>query len=647
VAALDKVWGTDGDYTNAKVQEAQDAYDDAAKDVDTALATRNKALKAYNKALVAENSTDNVVSGDGYDAAIGLGYNDGADWASDDMSAVKVTGNGTYTTYLDSEALGVSSANVSGVKVFVVDIKSLLDGKNVTSDNVVISDVKVAVDGNYLDFDSSKIGLGDLEGNGNQRIELYNEWGNTGDKVFKADQLAFEEAVSVTFTIDGLKALPGSTFDPTFGNEKIVSGDGYTANLMIGGSGQNAFFSWADVQGTQATVVGNGTYTVTVDKEDMITKGNTGSLADTLESDDIDVFCVDVQDLLDGKQVDATNAAFTDVKLTVDGEDVALDDTKYVTGNLEDNTKNLRIELKNKYNGDTDTKTNPPFDEFEAEKSIAVTFTIEGLKKLGESGTVTGGNVSGGNDVQNPGSGDGDDKTPGSTPGSDDQQNGGSENGGASQPAGNTSPAGITTPAGTATPSGASTPTSVYATKKLTVAKKLVVVAPGKKAKVAFKATAAKNTSGAAAVKATSASKKVATAKVKGKKVIITGAKKAVKGSNTTVTLSSEKVSGKVSAKIKVYIRNKAKKIKPAKKSISVKKGKKVKLVLKASGKIENKKKPVVDTVTVKGKIVKLASVKYAKKKIVLTLKGNKKAKNKAVTIKVGSTKVKVKATVK
>ena len=101
-----------------------------------------------------------------------------------------------------------------------------------------------------------------------------------------------------------------------------------------------------------------------------------------------------------------------------------------------------------------------------------------------------------------------------------------------------------------------------------------------------------------------------------------------------------------ISAKIKVYVRNSAKKVKAAKKAITVKKGKTAKLVIKAS-KVQNKKKAFVDTITVKGKVLKLTNVKYAKGKATLTLKGAKKAKKKAVTIKVGSKKVKVKATVK
>ena len=69
-------------------------------------------------------------------------------------------------------------------------------------------------------------------------------------------------------------------------------------------------------------------------------------------------------------------------------------------------------------------------------------------------------------------------------------------------------------------------------------------------------------------------------------------------------------------------------------------------MVVKAS-KVQNKKKAFADTITVKGKVLKLTAVKYAKGKATLTLKGAKKAKKKVVKIKVGKKTVKVKATVK
>ncbi len=108
----------------------------------------------------------------------------------------------------------------------------------------------------------------------------------------------------------------------------------------------------------------------------------------------------------------------------------------------------------------------------------------------------------------------------------------------------------------------------------------------------------------------------------------LTVKKKAVKGSAATVTLKSKNGAGKtVKASIKVKVQNKAKKIAPAKKSITVKKGKKAKLVLKVTA--QNKKKATTDAV-----------------KVSSSLKGKKKG-SKKITVKVGSKKVKVKARVR
>lgn len=390
---------------------------------------------------------------------------------------------------------------------------------------------------------------------------------------------------------------------------------------------------WNENKGEDAVVTGNGTYTVSINKSDF----KSTDVANAAKG--AKVFCVDILGLCTSDKMDASKAAISNVIIKCDGKEFKADESKMYEGLIEKDKGNYRLEIRNEWgwgNGDFATKDEfDPNSEFGFEESLSVTFTVTGIQegKTPEKAFLT--TDAEGNEVSvvsavgvraaeaakiTP--------PPKAT---------------ATAPVAKTA-----TPAGvkTATPAAVSTK-SVLGTSKLTTAKKMVVVAPGKSVKVAFKATAAKNTSGAAIVKATTASKKVATVKVKGKKVTIKVPKKAVKGASTTVTLKSTKANGKaISAKIKVYVRNSAKKVKAAKKAITVKKGKTAKLVIKAS-KVQNKKKAFVDTITVKGKVLKLTNVKYAKGKATLTLKGAKKAKKKAVTIKVGSKKVKVKATVK
>lgn len=426
------------------------------------------------------------------------------------------------------------------------------------------------------------------------------------------------------------------TVEPTDPPAKDAPADldkGHQAFLMFT-DGNYGWGCWNENKGEDAVVTGNGTYTVSINKSDF----KSTDVANPAKG--AKVFGVDILGLCNSDKMDASKAAISNVIIKCDGKVFAADESKMYEGLIEKEKGNYRLEIRNEWgwsNGDFATKDEfDPNEEFGFEESLSVTFTVTGIKKGTtpkdafvttkdgeETSVVSAVGVRAAEAAKDA------DKTPAPS---------------AKAPvvAKTATPAGVKT----ATPAAVSTK-SVLGTSKLTTAKKMVVVAPGKSVKVAFKATAAKNTSGAAIVKATTASKKVATVKVKGKKVTIKVPKKAVKGASTTVTLKSTKANGKaISAKIKVYVRNSAKKVKAAKKAITVKKGKTAKLVIKAS-KVQNKKKAFVDTITVKGKVLKLTNVKYAKGKATLTLKGAKKAKKKAVTIKVGSKKVKVKATVK
>jgi hypothetical protein len=427
--------------------------------------------------------------------------------------------------------------------------------------------------------------------------------------------------VATTPAVVAETEAPVETEEPEVTAEPIADG---TAFIMYAPTDWS-WGSWSATDGLSSTEVvdKDGTYTLKLD----VPEGSTG--------DGGVVFNVDIANLAQSKTIDASNLEISDIQMKADGKDVAVDSTHVYYGDIEGNG-NVRLELRNEYGygsgGDVETsfltKDEPGFDQdnLTFTESLEVTFTVSGLKEGETSKDAFY---------------DADDNAIIRTA--------------VNAPAATVAPVATavaaTNTAVVATSTAvAATQAAVLGTKKLTVAKKLVVVAPGKSVKVKYTAKADKATSGAAVVTATSKSKKVATVSVKAakKQVVIKAPKKAVKGANTTITVKSTKADGKaVSASITVYVRNTAKKVKAAKKSITVKKGKTVKLVLNASGKIQNKKKPVAETVTVQGKVVKLTAVKYAKKKITLTLKGNKKAKNKAVTIKVGSKKVKVKATVK
>lgn len=426
--------------------------------------------------------------------------------------------------------------------------------------------------------------------------------------------------------------------------------DGYTAYMVFqDGSGAN-WQNWTSPAdggvGTTAKITGNGTYTVSLSKEDVNAEE---------AFSEVNVLCVDIIGLAKAQHLDASDIAVSDVTVTCDGRKLATDGSKMYAGDIE-KKGTFRMEIANKwgygaYQGgeyDTCEEFAALNENFTCANKIAVTFTISGLKegvtpsdafltKDGEDTKVVLREIQGKIDAD-----------PVPSPSAD--VNPSPSAGATASPAGGAT----TTPGNTKTTSGPSittkpavsaTPQAV-GTSKITPKKKLVVVAPGKSVKVAFTTKAAAPATKAAVVTASTSAKKVVTAKVSGKKVTIKAPKKAVKGSSATVTLKSTNGDKKVSAKIKVYVRNSAKKVKAAKKSITVKKNKTTKLVIKAS-KVQNKKKAFADTITVKGKILKLTNVKYAKGKATLTLKGAKKAKKKAVTIKVGKKSVKIKATVK
>lgn len=182
-------------------------------------------------------------------------------------------------------------------------------------------------------------------------------------------------------------------------------------------------------------------------------------------------------------------------------------------------------------------------------------------------------------------------------------------------------------------------------TKSLSIKKKVVIPA-GESKVVNFtaKKTAAAEKIQTVKVKSNNTAV-VEAVKVSGKKQIkLTVPSNAKKGASTDVVLTS----GKKTATIKVYVQNKAKKIKAAKKTVTVKKGKTAKVTIKVT-KAQNKKKAVTDALKVTVAKKKVANVldKVAKKgKVVVSLKAKKKGTTK-VTVKVGSKKATVTLKVK
>ncbi len=162
-------------------------------------------------------------------------------WNPEDCAAgsVDVSADGTYTVFIDtslatsmveSEETGeMVPVAANGVQVFCVDIRGLAEGKGcgtaggnfetaydkmafAQQAGINVSDISIKMhntDGTSTDVevDQSKVVYGDIEGNGNLRIEICNPGGGgvTGtDSPIDSTAIAFDEKLEVTFTITGV-----------------------------------------------------------------------------------------------------------------------------------------------------------------------------------------------------------------------------------------------------------------------------------------------------------------------------------------------------------------------------------------------------------------------------------------------------------
>ncbi len=141
-----------------------------------------------------------------------LGYADSTWKANDWATTFTVTGDGTYSVTANCVSTDGVLQEGEGISVMIIDISGLGKKLGSATKNVTVSDVKVVTGGGAsLAIDQSKVLFGDLESNGNLRIEIYNSFGRTKDPdlspitpsdfSFKAD-----EQFTITFTLSGLDA---------------------------------------------------------------------------------------------------------------------------------------------------------------------------------------------------------------------------------------------------------------------------------------------------------------------------------------------------------------------------------------------------------------------------------------------------------
>lgn len=133
-----------------------------------------------------------------------------------------VTGDGTFSVYLKAQDLNdadsksvYATEKAQGAQVFLVDIQEL--GKAMVelgtlrenaAGELKDTDLKVAakvfVDGKEVSVTQSRIVVGDLEGNGRLRIELYNAWGPSVDSpAINPAHIIPEDELRIEFTLTG------------------------------------------------------------------------------------------------------------------------------------------------------------------------------------------------------------------------------------------------------------------------------------------------------------------------------------------------------------------------------------------------------------------------------------------------------------
>ena len=221
-------------------------------------------------------------------------------------------------------------------------------------DDIKVSDVKLSLDGESVEVDQSKILSGDLEDKGNYRVELYNCYGGTKEAPAYDTTKTWKKDMEITFTISGLKYKEGAEAKEAC---VVYTNKDWSFSNWNPGS-ENATDAKIDKDGTYTVKLSNpGNYVTNAQDTSMMTMVEVKGLKDQVENfDDIKV---------------------SDVKLSLDGEDVEVAQDKVLSGDLEDKG-NYRIELYNCYGG---TKEAPAYDTTKTwSKEMAITFTISGLK---------------------------------------------------------------------------------------------------------------------------------------------------------------------------------------------------------------------------------------------------------------------------
>ena len=287
-------------------------------------------------------------------------WGDGGNW--DGASTVVSGGSkavGQYTVKLET-----TEARTNG-KVYVLD----LEGFAAKYPKALVRIDAIKADGQDLKFDANKFHYGDIEDNGNYRIELFNIWGSGTDQnsPFRASggpgeagepALAFNKTLEVTFTVVSTTSDGTGVYTPTF-------------NAVRGwGEGEAQLFGYNDGSTLKVVKSDKGQYSLENNQFDMTYEGSGfegGTIMTFVEIADLYGFFPGTHSTLD--------------EFYLDGKAVSYDKSKVVDAN--ENPK-YRLELFNCYAATKDNcafgvKDGDLMRELGFNKSMRAKFTVHSL----------------------------------------------------------------------------------------------------------------------------------------------------------------------------------------------------------------------------------------------------------------------------
>ena len=221
-------------------------------------------------------------------------------------------------------------------------------------------------------FDPAKVLTGDLENNGNYRIELYNDFGATKeDPAVDPVDVAFKKNMIVTFSLSGVT-----------GNIKEGSPSSFVAGMSFSGAGWWPSYWVQDAWTNKDAIVnGDGTYRVVFDENAEVS----GAL----------VFCIDIKGMTNAL-VDPSKVVCTVESIQLDRDParqtIAVDNDKVLFNNKDGNGTDGRIEIYNEYGDTKGMGVDYSSLAFPA-GTMHINFTISGIDgnlKAGAAGSYNG-----------------------------------------------------------------------------------------------------------------------------------------------------------------------------------------------------------------------------------------------------------------